>query len=279
MVFTQTEQTTYLYSLNTTSYTKQKSERTSFCSARYTGSITVEAAYAIPFFFFAVLVLFYMVEVMSVRTTIRCGMQYAAKAAAEEACLRPVISGGSIQQDIVSGIGRDRLNASIVVGGSSGISCEGSGLSPVTGVLDVKVSYAVRVPVPVFAVAPVRMEEHMRVKAWTGYQKPLIPDREEDTVYVTEHGMVYHRDYHCPHLELSIRMVPSSGLDSLRNAGGGKYHACPLCAKKGMGSAVYVTTYGDRYHTSLGCSGLKRTVYAIPLSEAAGKGACSKCCH
>ena len=88
--------------------------------------------------------------------------------------------------------------------------------------------------------------------------------------------LVYHRDYHCTHLELSIHMVLQSEIESLRNEGGGKYHPCQHCIK-GAGGGVYITDTGDRYHSSLSCSGLKRTIYAVPLSEVAGKGACSRC--
>ena len=100
---------------------------------------------------------------------------------------------------------------------------------------------------------------------------------EEETVYVTETGMVYHRDYHCTYLELSIQMVPASALDGLRNESQESITpAAAACTGKAHG-LVYVTDYGEKYHSSLNCSGLKRTVYAVPLSEAVGKGACSKC--
>ena len=73
-------------------------------------------------------------------------------------------------------------------------------------------------------------------------------------------------------------MVQGKEISGLRNESGGRYYACEHCGGKGGGPA-YITDYGDRYHSSLSCSGLKRTVYAVPLSEVIGKGACSKCGH
>ena len=97
-------------------------------------------------------------------------------------------------------------------------------------------------------------------------------------VYVTDTGVVYHKNPHCTHLDLSIHAAASSELNSLRNESGGKYHACEKCVHgSSMGGSVYITDQGDRYHNSLTCSGLKRTVYTARISEVPGKRACSKC--
>ena len=40
---------------------------------------------------------------------------------------------------------------------------------------------------------------------------------------------------------------------------------------------IYITSQGNRYHTQLNCSGLKRTIYTVPLSQTGGRGRCSKC--
>lgn len=255
----------------------RESKRTSFCLSGGKGSVTIEAALAVPLFFFAVLVLFYMLEVMSIRTSIRTGMQYAAKEAAEEAYINPMITPGSLEADIVEAIGGERLERSIVVNGSSGLHCQESRMSAVTGILKLQVNYQIRLPIPVFAVPPVNMEESLQMKGWNGYIRSGFQGQDDETVYVTENGMVYHRDYHCTYLELSIRAVPAAQVAGLRNESQGKYYPCEICARSVAAGEVYITDYGDRYHNSLTCSGLKRTIYAIPLSEAVGKGACSKC--
>ena len=255
----------------------QRFKRASFCLSARKGVITVEAALAVPLFFLAVLALFYMIEVMSIRTIIRSGMQYAAKEAAEDIYLNPVVTPGSLEADIVSSIGGERLERSIVVDGSSGIHCEKSRMSAITGILELRADYQIRLPIPVFLASPINMEESMRMKGWNGYTRFGLGQENEETVYVTENGMVFHRDYHCNYLELSIRMVPYSMVDDLRNESQGKYHACERCVHGGAASEVYITEYGERYHNSVSCSGLKRTIYASPLTEAVGKGACSKC--
>lgn len=241
------------------------------------GSITVEAALTIPLFFLAVAALFYMIEVMAIRTSVQSGMQYAAKHAAEENSLVRVVSISKLESDIVEAIGSERLDRSILVNGSSGISCEGSRMSMLNGILNIEVSYQVKLPIPVFAASPVQMKERMRVKAWTGYESSFTGMEKEETVYITENGMVYHKDYHCNYLELSIRTVSNEIVDGLRNESQEKYYPCEKCVHGSAAAHVYLTEYGNRYHNSLNCSGLKRTIYAIPISEAVGKGACSKC--
>lgn len=240
------------------------------------GSITIEAALAVPIFFFAVISLLYLMEIMSIRTAVRLGLQDAGKQAASEAYNLTAVIPSKLERDIVNSIGADRLERSIVEGGSSGIHCEKSYMSPLTGIGELTAEYDVKLPIPMFHVPPITYREKMRIKAWTGYEKSSFGSEDDDTVYVTETGIVYHRDYHCTHLELSIHMAQASELDILRNQGGGKYYPCEKCGH-GTCNAVYITDTGDRYHSSLSCSGLKRTIYAVKESEVVGKGACSKC--
>lgn len=240
------------------------------------GSVTVEAAVAVPVFFLAVVTLLYLLEMMAVHTAVRSGLQYAGKKAAKETCITQMLMPSQVEKDVIQTIGETRLGRSIIEGGSSGIDCSGSRMSVRTGIGKLTAEYMVKIPVPMFGIAPVKCCETMKIKAWSGYEKEGFRGLENDTVYITETGLVYHRDYHCSHLDLSVRMTHMNTIEGLRNENGGKYYPCEHCIKGSMGN-VYITNSGDRYHSSLSCSGLKRTIYAIPVSEAAGKGACSRC--
>lgn len=241
------------------------------------GSITIQLALVIPLFFLAVMCLLYFMEMMAIKTKIRVGMQYAAQYAAEKVVEVPILSSGKMEEKMVEAIGANRLDASIIEGGSGGLNCQKSWYSNTSGMINLRAQYKLQLPFPVFAVPLISFEEEMRVKGWTGYKGGGLSDKEEKVVYITETGMVYHRKYSCTHLDLSIREVQKSEVKDLRNESQGKYYACETCAKSGNSLQVYVTNTGDRYHKSLGCSGLKRTIYTIPLSETAGKGACSRC--
>lgn len=250
------------------------SKRASFCVS---GSITIEAALALPLFFLAVIALCYMMEVMSIRTSIRSGMQSAAKEVSQEAYLKPVLIPGELENLIIQSIGEERINRSIVESGSQGIHCEKSYMSPFTGIMEIRVNYQVLLPMRIFGRITVPMEENCRVKGWNGYEKTVLGAENEEIVYITETGMVYHRDYHCTYLELSIKAVLLDEVENLRNGSQGKYYPCERCMTSRLSGQVYITDYGNRYHSSLNCGGLKRTIYAVPVSEAVGKGACSKC--
>lgn len=240
------------------------------------GSITVEAAMAIPLFLFATVALLYLLEIMAVQTSIRAGMQYAGRQVAEEASYVTVLLPSEVEKNMISAIGAERLERSTIVGGSGGISCGKSRISPRTGIGTICVEYQIRIPIPFYQINKITKTDSMKIKAWTGYEKEGISIADDTTVYITDTGMVYHKDYHCTYLDLSIQMVRKTKIPELRNIDGGKYYACEYCMGT-VGNKVYITNSGNRYHSSLACSGLKRTIYAIPLSDALGKGACSRC--
>lgn len=94
-----------------------------------------------------------------------------------------------------------------------------------------------------------------------------------DIVYVTENGSVYHTSLSCTHICLHIS---GSGVEKLLSQK--KYQPCEKCiSETEQLSSLYITKYGDKYHSTLNCSGLKRTVKTIAKEEAKGMRMCSRC--
>ena len=117
------------------------------------------------------------------------------------------------------------------------------------------------------------------VRAWVGYTgESFRTGQSDEIVFITPEGTVYHRSRDCTYLRLSIRQLPYNALEDARNQSGGKYAPCEYCIHSGWsGSTVYITNYGNRYHSTKNCRGLKRTVMAVPLSEVGGRRCCSRC--
>ena len=69
-------------------------------------------------------------------------------------------------------------------------------------------------------------------------------------------------------------------ISSKRNESGSKYTSCERCKiPLNKQKIVFITLYGNHYHTDISCSGLKRTVRTISLEQAQkeGKRKCKKC--
>ena len=117
------------------------------------------------------------------------------------------------------------------------------------------------------------------VKPWTGYDvtKTKERDEEDSIVYMTENGSVYHKNRACTHLTLSIQAEPFYSLSEKKNMSGEYYKACEFCGKNGIITIAYITSYGNKYHTSTKCRGLKRTVKSLSLSQVKGVDPCQKC--
>lgn len=259
--------------------------------ARRKGSLTLEMAMVLPLFLFAMLAMLQFATVESASSALLAGAQDTAKEMAAYACIQNM---GITEKE---GVPAELLKGGLSAGYARGQIQKKSGVKKETGsfslvqsaftdseILDLVGNFQ---PAHTWSVLPVKKVKSIfraRVRAWTGRtgnssgnsEEAEEKQQDEEQVYVTETGNVYHMDPECTHIRLSIKNVSKNQLKGLRNVNGGKYHACEKC-KGGNGSQVYISPYGDKYHSSLNCSGLKRTVNTVPLSEVKNWKPCSKC--
>ncbi len=139
-------------------------------------------------------------------------------------------------------------------------------------------SYQIRLPIRLFWTLDIPVEQSVCCRKWTGWHAAGEAGEADEWVYITEMGNVYHLSNACTHLTLSIRSVAYEQVGELRNENGGKYRRCAVCGgERQSGARVYITNQGDRYHTDLNCTGIKRTVFLIRRSEAGNRSCCSRC--
>ena len=258
------------------SFFHTQSERASAFTSR--GSLTLEAALVVPIFFLAILCITYLFEMMAIQTAMRNALYSAGRQLAQNAYVSPIVSAKELEQQIIEDIGRERLGRSLIVGGAAGIDCGKSTSNWGTAEFDLSVCYDLEIPILMFRIPVISREETIKIKGWNGYAEGFSFPDAETKVYITDYGLVYHKDMACTYLELSVREVKAEEVEDLRNQSGGKYYACSFCKHTpALGGKLYITDYGNRYHNSLECSRIKRNVYAVPLDEVFGLGGCSKC--
>lgn len=265
----------------------------SFISRKSGASVTVEAAFALPLF------LFFMIQVMSAINMI--GIQSRFGAALHQTGNRMAFAGyaygkadaslpGEIaltaltqvyaKDQVLKSIGRDYLNNSCVHNGAAGVSFSGTNIMQENDIIEIRLSYRIAPIFPITGFQGFSVSQRYYGRAWTGYDVENGGGNfteKDPMVYITETGTVYHTDRDCTYLNPSVQQVSASAIESYRNQSGAKYYACGLCGGTNAGTTVYITGQGNSYHHMITCSGLKRTIYTIPLSRTGGRGKCSKC--
>lgn len=267
---------------------KSGGNRTKRPSSRLSASMTVEAAFVLPFFLFAFLNLISILELYRLQSNMNTAMHAAAKEMAVYAYVYKEIAGGEIgvskSQAITYLYAANKVQAAL-----------GDGYlkqSPMSGGINWTRSRIMQEEcidlIAVYQVTPFSMimgydarclYNRVRTRAWTGYDNTYAASGEANTqelVYITPEGSVYHKSRSCSYLRLSITAVDKSTLETMRSRDGEIYYSCEVCGTD-CGSTVFVTNYGNRYHSTLQCSSIKRTVLIVPLCDANGRGACSKC--
>ena len=238
-------------------------------SASSSASLTVEAALVFPLFLFATVGMLFFFRVLQVEH-----MTYGALCAAGS---RMSLETGEGEGSLVKAVGyfygklaQKDFSYRYIVSGKAGMRWRETELSG--EYIDLRLQYDCKIPVPLFGQKKVPIAQKVRIKKWTGYQGNAGESGQEQWVYVAENGTVYHLTRTCTHLQLSIHSI---GKNAAKQAG---YGPCERCTKEqDDGVGCYITDEGERYHTKLSCSGLKRTVYMVRLSDVGGEKACSRC--
>ena len=257
-----------------------------FFSLSLKASMAVEAAMAIPFFLFFFINILSVFDILRLHGNIMAGLHQSGNeiAFSEYGGNNPFGSGilavGYAKGKVTRLLGVDYLNNTCLSGGASGLHFGESSVMKQGDIVELVVSYQVKPSIKLIGFSNFWMENKYYGRAWTGYD---VENKESDAsqidpvVYIAKSGTVYHTQRNCTYLNPSVTMISDTMIEGARNEGGGKYLPCERCDGGSLSVVVYITSDGNRYHGSLGCPGLKRTVYAVRLSETAGKGKCSKC--
>ena len=248
-------------------------------------SYTLEAAVLIPIFACFIISILFFFRVLQVEQELKEALVYTGRTMAVGAFAENYNISYDQNQGISIGAAKLMVDwqmkesgtpMNFVDLGQSGICLLASEVSG--NYINLKAVYSMKLPFSLFGKKSMVLCQQVKVRKWIGYCNDEQIETGDCLVYVTEHGVVYHKNKYCTHLDLSIRAVSEGNVTELRNKSGKKYVACRYCKQKeAPGGTVYITDYGDSFHTDISCSGLKRSISMKRLSEVLNMPACSKC--
>ncbi|MBR4667219.1 MAG: pilus assembly protein [Butyrivibrio sp.] len=262
------------------------------------GSMTLEASIALPLFIFFFLNIMSAIWIIQIQSELEAALHQTGSEVMQLAYdVREGEDALSLDEEGIVGIAEmailrgyavsgvndymgDKLKDNPVMDGIGSLSFLSSKVLQGNDIVDIVVDYKVHPIVNLVGFKGFDVQSRFYAHAWTGYDIEGVSGGErpqEELVYITEHGEVYHRDISCRYLKSGIRSIAYAALSSERNEDGKKFYPCEYCGKSVAGGNVFITKYGTRYHSRVDCQGLKRKIYTVPISEVGGRRPCSAC--
>lgn len=256
-------------------------------STKAKASLTVETAIVLPIFTFAMISILFFSEVIRYSDIVASRLHQNAR---EMAVYSYAVNKGIKNIPGVAGIAGGMLLSETYVKSNVSNALKESGIKEngisylrskilTDDIIDLVAVENIQLPYEFLGIGEFSIMDRARVHAFTGYDNSQNSDKEEqeEIVYITPGGEVYHTDRGCRHLKITIKNIAAANIEKARNDSGGKYYACEYCMKSEKVSTYYVTEYGDRYHIRSDCSALKRDVVAVKISQVAGRRPCKSC--
>ena len=251
----------------------------------FKGSMTLEAAVAVPLFLFFMMNLLFIFEAVRLQSGLQAALQQAGEQICEAAyytrfgtgqpqesgsqesgeAVSLILSETYVRNKVTSYLGESFWKHSCVTGGKAGLSFARSRIMTQGDRVEIIVNCKVRPFVRIVAFPDFAMQARYCGHAWVGWTPGTGPAEtgsgtgSSEKVYVTRYGEVYHTDPECIYLNPQVRAVPASQVDSMRSGDGSIYHPCECCRPGGNG-IVYITKEGNRYHADRNCGGIVRHI-------------------
>ena len=253
--------------------------RTKFiiCRCKRCGSLTVEAAAIVPVFVIGLMALISINLFLSFYLKMQQALFDVNENLSLECADGHNEAISDIEDNVIAKLDQLAANYTIVRDGKGGLDFSSSRVND-SEYLQIIVSYDfIPFGAGFFGLIAIPIKQTCLMHVWCGYEKGFFSEIDNDYVYITEASQVYHLNRECSHIKLSVSKINASELDSLRNNNGAKYYSCDICHSKPEDSNIYITAEGSRYHNSVTCSGLKRTVRAVRKSQITGRRPCQRC--
>lgn len=250
------------------------------------GSMSIEAALGFSIFLFACVCMIMPMKIMDRQRQIQAHLENAGEFLSQYAYL-----GDGQKNTILSGaafLGEQQIKGRIEQKGMENVSFGKSRILDDGETIRLVMSYEMKLPFSVLGLKSIPMESRSIRRAWIGRNGPLgegtsgLPENSQDhfreAVFVGKNSTRYHKTQECHYLSNNLTAVPYEKLDTCRNNGGRRYHACRICAgAAGPGSTVYIMPEGESYHSQWNCSATIAYVKEVSIEEAEHLGKCSYC--
>lgn len=247
------------------------------------GSMTVEAAVALPMLILFILHLASCLEMLRLHGRLeyalwQTGRELAVYGAAEITDDFPdlAVSYLYVKGRLEQILDREYLDNAPLAHGRQGLNYLSSQYLEEEQCINIVLTYQVRPRITCFPFPYFRMVSRYYGRAWTGYDVGG-EERRITYVYVTPDGEVWHSRGDCSYLKPNVSETQRETVWALRNASGERYHPCSRCQDLPMGDTVYLTREGNRYHAVRGCPALLRRVRAVEWQENMPYRPCSRC--
>ena len=277
-----------------------------YTSAFSRGSITLEAAIALPLFLFSLLTIIYIINIMYLQISLQMSLEETARNISKKAYISSefyaltteqqanvsdsdssilenmgasIISIPYIKSCFLSDNTREMLDNSCIENGSSGLSFLSTSVDMANNIMDIIVTYKVGIPFMPVDIFSFRLANRCYMKIYMG--KDMEKEQTESSFYVyfTSYGKVYHTNKYCQYLLNYSKAIRYR--DSLLQY---QLNPCKLCSSTTTteklyeaNPIIYLTLSESIYHVTLDCQSFTKDIFRIKKTNIDEDELCEKC--